>query len=646
MNTSAGSGPAAGPGEFEGRMRRMQGTCWALVTRYAGIALALFHLYTAGFGALSVVKQRSMHLALVLFLIYLLFPATKRSSRLKMPVHAVILAVLGFALNIYVFFRFDQIARNSGVLNQTDVVVGALLIILVLEASRRVSGMALPLLMSIALFYCFFGRYFPSFLRHSGMSLYRIIQYMVWSTEGIYGLVLGVSSTYLFVFILLGAILDKTGLAGVINDIALAAAGHARGGPAKVSIIASACMGTISGSAVANVATTGTFTIPMMKRLGYSPEFAASVEAIASTGGMIMPPIMGASAMIMAEFLGVPYATIMKAALIPALLYYFAIWMVVDLEARRLHLKTMPKGEAESAMSIMRKRGYMLLPILLLIVLMVSGRTPLFSSFYAIIAALLLSSVKKETRLSPSGFADALEDASRLAIPVASSCASVGIMVAMTGATGLGMVLGDGLILLAHGNFYLTLIFAMVTCIILGMGLPTSACYIVVSTIAAPALLKFGISGIPVHMFAFYFGILSVLTPPVCTASLTAAGIAGASPTRTGYKAFSMAAAGFIIPYIFMLSPQLLMIDAGPMDILTKLPTAALGTVCLAVAIVGYIRTGLRVPERILAFVAGILLMDGGLVTDLLGIVILAAIYAVNTVRSRKEQKNEQDNID
>lgn len=520
---------AVEPDEFSGRMRRMGDSFWGLAIRYSAVALALFHLYTAGFGALTIVKQRSIHLGFVLLLIFLCFPTSrKKSSRLSMSADSVVLAVLGLALNMYVFFRFDQIAMNSGILTTPDLIVGGLLIFVVLEAGRRASGIALPALMILALLYCYFGPHFPSFFRHSGMTLHRIIQYMVWSTEGIYGLVLGVSATYLFTFILLGAILDVTGLAAVINELALAVAGHTRGGPAKVSIIASASMGTISGSAVANVATTGTFTIPMMKRLGYSATFAASVEAVASTGGMIMPPIMGASAMIMAEFLGLPYVTIMKAALIPAILYYIAVWIVVDLEARRLHLKTLARGESESAWSILRKRGYMLLPILLLIVLMVIGKTPLFSSFYAIVAAIILTSLRPQTRMTAHKALDALENASKLALPVASSCASVGIMVAMTGATGLGMVLGDGLIAAANGNFYLTLIFTMLTCIILGMGLPTSACYIVVSTIAAPALMKFGISGLPVHMFAFYFGILSVLTPPVCTASLTAAG----SPVR------------------------------------------------------------------------------------------------------------------
>ena len=624
------------PDEFSGRTRRMGNSFWGHVIRYGAVVLSLFHLYTAGFGTLPMVKQRSVHLALVLFLVFLCFPRSrKHSSRLKMSADSVILAVLGFALNMYVFVRFDQIAMHSGIMNPTDMVAGGLLILVVLEGCRRTSGLALPLLMSFALIYCYFGPYFPSFFRHNGLTLHRIIQYMVWSTEGIYGLVLGVSSTYLFVFILFGAILDKTGLAAVINDLSMSIAGRARGGPAKVAIIASGCMGTISGSAVANVATTGTLTIPLMKSLGYSPTFAASVEAIASTGGMIMPPIMGASAMIMAEFLGVPYVAIMKAALIPALLYYFSTWVVVDLEARRLHLPTMSKEDIPHFRTVLLKRGYKLIPILVLLVLMIIGRTPLYSAFYSILVALVLTSLKKETRLTPERAIDALEDAGKLAIPVANTCASVGIMVGMTGATGLGMVLGDGLIKLAGGNFYLTLIFAMITCLILGMGLPSSACYIVVSTLAAPALLRFGISGIPVHLFAFYYGILSVLTPPVCTASFTAAGIAGENPNTVGYSAFRMAAAGFLIPFMFITSPELLLIDASFLDVITKIPTAAIGTVALAFAIIGYWKAPVRRWERAISFFAGILLMDGGILTDVGGIALFTVVVVLNWKREK-----------
>ena len=339
--------------------------------------------------------------------------------------------------------------------------------------------------------------------------------------------------------------------------------------------------------------------------------------------------------MIMAEFLGVPYVAIMKAALIPALLYYFSTWVVVDLEARRLHLPTMSKEDIPHFRTVLLKRGYMLIPILVLLVLMIIGRTPLYSAFYSILVALVLTSLKKETRLTPERAIDALEDAGKLAIPVANTCASVGIMVGMTGATGLGMVLGDGLIKLAGGNFYLTLIFAMITCLILGMGLPSSACYIVVSTLAAPALLRFGISGIPVHLFAFYYGILSVLTPPVCTASFTAAGIAGENPNTVGYSAFRMAAAGFLIPFMFITSPELLLIDASFLDVITKIPTAAIGTVALAFAIIGYWKAPVRRWERAISFFAGILLMDGGILTDVGGIALFTVVVVLNWKREK-----------
>lgn len=627
--------------EFTGKTRRLGNSFWGQVIRWTAVILSLFHLYTAGFGTLPMVRQRSFHLALVLFLVFLCFPAGKKSSRLKMSVDSVILAFLGLGLNLYVFFRFDQIAMNSGILNTTDLIVGAAIIVVILEGCRRTTGKALPILMTVALIYCYFGPYFPSFLKHNGLTFRRIVQYMIWSTEGIYGIVLGVSATYLFVFILFGAILDKTGLASVIKDLSLSLAGRARGGPAKVAILSSGCMGTISGSAVANVATTGTLTIPMMIQLGYSPAFAASVEAIASTGGMIMPPIMGSAALIMAEFLGVPYASIMKAALIPALLYYFATWVVVDLEARRLKLATLKDEDIPNFWDVLKKRGYMLLPILLLVVLMVMGKTPLFSAFYAIVLALVVTSFKKDTRLTPKTAIEALEDAGKLAIPVANSCASVGIMVAMTGATGLGLVLGDGLIKIAGGNFYLTLIFAMLTCMVLGMGLPSSACYIMVSTLAAPALMKFGISGIPVHLFVFYYGILSVLTPPVCMASFTAAGIAGENPATVGYKAFKMAAAGFLIPFIFITSPQLLLIDASFFDVVTKIPTALIGTYALAIAIIGYFRAPVHKVMRVACVAAGLLLLDGGTLTDVIGIALFAVIVIVNIRTSKAIEKRE-----
>lgn len=640
--------------EERGRTRKLGNSFWGLVIKAAAILLSVFHFYTAGFGNLPMIKQRSFHLALVMFLVFLLFPMSKKMSKKKMFFLDPVIAFLALACNFYVFYRFDIIARNSGILQPMDLVVGGILIILVLEACRRTSGMALPTLMIIALLYCYFGRYFPGFLHHAGLSVRRIIQFMIWSSEGIYGLVLGVSSTYLFLFVLFGCILEKTGLSAVINDLALSVAGGLKGGPAKVSVIASACMGTISGSAVANVATTGALTIPLMKKNGYPSAFAASVEAISSTGGMIMPPIMGATAFIMAEFLGVPYFTIMKAGIIPALLYYFATWMVVDFEARKLKIKSLDKKDLPKLKEVLAKRGYLLFPILLLVVLMAIGKTTAFAAFYSIILALLISTVRlpkknKEgaagetaaegaanDRMTPKKLVETLEVAGTTAIPVACACASVGIMVGMTGATGIGLVLGDGLIKLAGGNFYLTLIFAMVTCLILGMGLPSTACYIVVSTIAAPALTGFQIDLIPIHFFVFYFGILSVLTPPVAMASFTAAGIAGESPSKVGWTAFRFAIAGFLIPYIFITSPELLLVDATIFGVISKFITAAIGCICLAATAVGFLFTDIRKIERVILFLAGVLLMDGGLLTDAAGVAILVVIVLLNRNRAKR----------
>ena len=631
--------------EFAGRKRQLGNSFWGIVIKIAAIILSLFHLYTAGFGSLPMIQQRSFHLALVLFLVYLTFPGSKRFSRKKMNPIDAILAVVACASSLYVFFRFDIISAHAGILSQMDLVVGAIVIIVVLEGVRRVSGNVLLCMMIIALLYCKFGYVFPDFFRHNGMTVRRIIQFMVWSGEGIYGTVLGVSSTYLFVFVLFGAVLDKTGLAQVINDLALAVAGGLRGGPAKVAILASGCMGTISGSAVANVATTGTITIPMMKKLGYQPAFAACVEAIASTGGMIMPPIMGAAAMIMAEFLGISYVTIMKAALIPALLYYFACWMVVDFEARRLNLTHLSKDQLPKIGELLKKRGYLLIPIVALIGLMIAGKTPLFASFWSIVIAVIVSSFSKETRLTPKKAVEALEDAGMLAIPVANTCAAVGIMVGMTGATGLGLVLGDGLIKLAGGNFYLTLIFTTITCLLLGMGLPSTACYIVVATIAAPALLKFGISGIPVHMFVFYFGILSVITPPVCTASYTAAGIAGEEPNKVGYMAFRLALSGFLIPFVFITSPELLLIDPTFFGVAGKLITACLGVIAMASMAVGYFRAPMKIWERLAMLIGGVCLMDGGLVTDIAGFVIMAVVVVLNLKRAKSRKEATETSV-
>jgi len=624
-------------GEFEGLRRRFGDSLWGKFVKGISVSLAIFHLYTAGFGTFPTSQQRSIHLALILLLAYLCFPGSKKFSRLKMHPIDFILALIAFFSNGYVYFYYDRIAAHSGIVTTPDLIVGGIIIIIVLEAVRRTSGNSLPILMIIALIYCYFGPYFPGFLTHNGLTIRRIIRYMVWTTEGIYGIVLGVSSTYLFLFILFGAVLEKTKLGLVINDFAMAIAGHSRGGPAKVAVLASGLMGTISGSAVANVATTGSLTIPLMKKTGFSSTFAASVEAVASTGGMIMPPVMGAAAFVMAEFLGVSYFRIVKAAIIPAFLYFFAAWMVVDFEAARLGSSGIESVNLPKVKDVLIKRGYMLIPIVYLVFLLTRGRTPLYAVFYSIIATLIITSFKKETRLTPTRAVSALEKASMLAVPVASACASVGIMVGMTGTTGLGLILGHELIKIAGGNFYLTLFFSMIASLVLGMGLSSTPCYIIVATLLAPALVSFGMSGIPVHLFVFYFGILSVITPPVCMASYTAAGIANANPAKVGFLAFRLALAGFLIPYVFITSPSLLLINPTAIVLIPKLITAILGVICMAAMAIGYWLVPLRIYERILLLFAGISLMFGGILTDLLGISIMGVILVKIKLLNKKK---------
>lgn len=606
-----------------GKTRKLGNSFWGIVVKIAAVILSLFHLYTAGFGTLPLIKQRSFHLAFVLFILLLLFPITKKSPRKRMNIVDPIIAVIAMAANFYVFFRYDIIAANSGILTQLDLIVGAVLIILVIEGIRRSTGLILPSLMIACLLYAYYGQHFPGFLQHYGLSLRRIIQYMVWSTEGIYGITLGVSATFLFLFILFGSFLEKTGLAGIINDMALALAGRARGGPAKVSVIASGAMGTISGSAVANVATTGVFTIPLMKKLGYSSQFAASVEAIASTGGMIMPPIMGAAAFIMAEFLGVSYMKIMSSAIIPALLYYFSVWVVVDFEAQRLNLKGIRKEDVPDVWKIMKEKGFMLLPIVVLIYFLMSGSTTMRAAFYSILTAILLSYIRKESRMTPKRIVETLESAGQVAIPVASICASSGILIGIFGATGLGLVLGDGLLSLAGGNYYLTVLLIAAASMMLGMGLPSTACYIIVSTLAAPALVKFGIEGIPAHLFAFYFGVLSVITPPIATAAFTAAGISGANPYKTGWAAVRYAIPAFLIPFIFISSPQMLLIDTNFLEVVVIVGTAMIGIYAIAAATTGYLFRDLKLPVRLVLGIGGALMMSTNMIANLVGVALI-----------------------
>lgn len=614
------------------------------------IAFSAFHLFTAATGAYPPQIQRAVHLGFVLVLIYLLYPARATGSKHRLTWYDVILAAAGAAVCGYIVWNYDVIVLDAGPPTQMDFIFGCASILLVLEATRRIVGLPITLVATVFLLYAKFGNFIPGMMGHPGFSLQRIVGHMYLTTEGLFGMPLGVSASFVFLFILFGAFLHSTGLGKFFIDLALAAAGRYVGGPAKVAVLASGFFGTISGSSVANTVSTGTFTIPLMKSVGYRGAFAGAVEAASSTGGQIMPPIMGAAAFIMAQFLGVGYVEIAKAALIPALLYYMAVGFMVHMEAKRLGLKGIPKERLPRAWFVLRQGGYLLVPIFVLVYLLIQGYTPLKSAYYCILATVIISLVAnnwkawagasssnvpvsralaQSNRLALKDILQAMENGGRLALGVAAACACTGFVIGVVTLTGVGLKLANAILTLSAGNFALTLFFTMLASIILGMGLPTTAKYIVLATIAAPAIQTFGVPVLAAHLFIMYFGILADLTPPVALAAYAAAGIARAEPNATGFMAVKLALAGFLIPYIFCYNPGLLMIGASNAEIVFIVCTAAVGIASLSFASVGYWLRDLHLWERLILVGAAITLITPGLVTDIVGLSLMTVVYAL-----------------
>ena len=598
-------------------------------------AFSLFQLYTAIFGVLDAMLQRSIHLAFGLTLVYILYPSSKKFSRTKLHPFDVFLAGVAAFVCLYVYFNYAELVFRAGRVSQTDMIVGVIAILLVLEAARRVIGWPMVIIALVFIAYALFGRYIPGPLAHRGVKVPNLVQHLYYTTEGIFGLPIGVSSTFIFMFLLFGAYLGKTGMGEFFIDISNSIAGAAPGGPAKVAVISSATMGTLSGSSVANVVGTGSFTIPMMKKLGYKPEFAGAVEATASTGGQLMPPIMGAAAFLMAEFTNTPYVNIIAAAVIPALLYYFGVWAGVHYEAKKQGLKGMPKDQLPKAGKVIRERGHLMLPIIIVIYLLVSGYTPIRAALGAIASSIIVSSFRKDTRLSIKEILMGLVDGARSAITVVAACATAGIIIGVVTQTGLGLKMGSLLVSIANGNLFLTLVFTMITSIILGIGVPTTANYVITSTIAAPALVILGVPVLAAHMFAFYFGIIADVTPPVALAAVAASGVAKSEPMRTGLQASRLAIAAFIIPYIFVYSPELLMIDVTFFHLVFIVATALIGIIAVASGLTGYFRTTMNPVERVAFMAGGVMLVTTSLLFNGIGTVILAATILFQIKKSR-----------
>jgi len=622
--------------DTEARFRALTGWQGQMVALLA-VAMSCFHFYTSGFGLLLAQMQGAVHLAFTLALVFLLYPATSKQSKTSgIPFYDFILAALGVASALYLVFFFNDLVTRAGLPTTTDLVMGFILIATLLEATRRISNPVLPCLAIIALLYCYFGRYMPQMLAHRGFSVARIVNHMYLGTEGIFGTPLEVSSTFVFMFILFGAVLEKTGLGKFIIDLSMALAGWSTGGPAKVAIVSSGLMGTVSGSSVANVCTTGMFTIPLMKSVGYEPHFAGAVEAVASTGGQIMPPVMGAGAFIMAQFLGVPYIQVAVAAIVPALLYYFAVMVQVHFEACRLGLKGIPWSQLPPIWPLLKSKGFLLIPLIAIIYFLLAGYTPLKAAFNGILVSFVLSWLNKETRLTPVRIYEAFQAGARGAIGVACACATVGMVVGMGTLTGLALRIAGAIVTAAGGSKILTLIFTMCASIILGTGLPTTANFIVTSTMAAPALFQLGVPAMAAYMFVFYFGIAADLTPPVALAAYAGSGIAGSDPMKTGVTAFKLALAGFLVPYVYVYNPMLLFIDVVPMVMVQAICTALIGVFLLAMFSIGFFKAHLAWYMRILAFGGAIGLLIPGTTSDLAGLAVLAVIYIVQTAKAKR----------
>ncbi|MEM5786128.1 MAG: TRAP transporter permease [Syntrophobacteraceae bacterium] len=608
----------------------------------AAAGMSIFILVTSIAYPLTAMIQRAAVLLLGLVVVFLLYPARKKEGA-KTGYLDYLFALCGLIVNAYVIINFEAMVARMGDPNTADLILGGMCMLLVLEATRRAIGLPLPIVTSVFILYCYFGNYIPGTFGHRGYSINRIINQMYLTTDGVFGVPLGVVVSIVFLFILFGSFLEKSGGGNFFINLAVALAGRARGGPAKIAVIASGLMGTISGSSIANVVTTGAFTIPLMKRVGYRPAFAGAVEATASTGGQIMPPIMGAGAFIMSEFTQVPYLKIIVAAAIPAALYYFSIFMNVHFEACRTNLKGLPEDEVPSAKGILKDGWIYLLPIIVLISILVMGYSPARAAYVSIGLLIVASLFKASTRMKPSDFLEALRDAGMTSVTIVAACACAGMIVSSVSMTGLGIKFSNVIGAMAGDMIILALALTMIASLVLGMALPTTANYIVQAAVAAPALVALGIPVLTAHLFVFYFGVFADITPPVALAAYAGAGIARANPMTTGLLASRNVIVAFMIPYLFVFYPALLC--QGPvMGIVIVASTAMLSVVALSAAFSGYLRRPCSVLERLILVLAGAMLLHPEHVSDTIGFLILASVF-IRQVIADRQKVNIRDSL-
>jgi TRAP transporter 4TM/12TM fusion protein len=599
----------------------------------------VYHLiYAAGLLTMVNLWHHAIHVGLILILSFVLYPAWSKASRKTIAWYDVIFALLSLSEPIYVLVRYPVFMSTGFKPSTMDIVMGTILVFLVLEATRRISGAALPILCIIFLLYGLFGRYVPGIFMHRGYTWTKIIQYLTIDIYGIYGSSIKVSATYIVIFIIFGEVMNKCGMGQLFNDLATAIAGGTKGGPAKVGVIASGLLGMINGAAVAVVVTTGSFTIPLMNKNNYSDEFAGAVVATASVGGQLMPPIMGAAAFVMAETLGVKYSVIVKAAIIPAVVYYAGILFQVQLRAEKEKMYGLPKDQLPKILDVLKERGHLIIPIVFLVAMMfISGWTVLKIAFWTIILTIVIAELRPVSRMSFKDIYDAFAQAARSTVSVAISCACVGIIVGVCSLTGFALNIASAIISIGQSSIFLTLLFTMITCMILGMGLPSIPSYLITATIAAPALVQLGIPDLAAHMFCFYFAMFANLTPPVALASFAAAGISGGDPMKTGWMSVKLAIAGFIVPYMFVYNQGLLLDGVTLLSGIWILFTSVVGVALISVAAEGYLFTKVNIVIRVISAVTALLLINSNVTSDIVGLVLFAAIVLFQRMVSKRQ---------
>jgi TRAP transporter 4TM/12TM fusion protein len=586
-----------------------------LTVCFLSIALSVYHLFVAYAGSLEAHAFRSTHLAFVMILCFLLRPLGRNKwTDPKNGWFAIDLlcALLTLAVQIYTLWDLDAFIFRRGDLSQMDIYVGTVMLILLLEATRRAVGWAMVIIAGFFLLQTALSDHFFGIFYGPPSSWFTVIDYLFMRENGIYSIPLMVMATYIFLFILFGAILVRSGAGRFFINVALALTGSKVGGPAKASVVSSCLMATVSGSAVANVVTTGSFTIPLMKRVGYRDYFAGAVEACASSGGQIMPPVMGAAAFVIAEFLNLPYLKVAVAGLFPAMIYFFSIFIMVHFEARKRNLATISAAELPNLKEEIKRGGHLFLSIAVIIILMVIGYTPMFAAFWAIISILVLSFLRPETRMRPVDILSALEEGARLAVSVSVACAAAGIIIGCVFVSGLGLKFTNLIVTTAAGVLPIALILTMIASLILGMGLTTTAVYITLAALVIPALVKMGVVPIAAHFFAFYYGLVSAITPPVALASFAAAGIAGSNPMQTGFHSLRLGIAKYILPFVFVYAPGMVFVGSLN-EILFSIAGGFAGIYALTITTEGWCVDKVAWPMRILMAFCALLFFAPGL---------------------------------